>query len=72
MLDDFRKQADDTEYEALDYQEIPEDGETGYDDRFLGLTPIQRLFIALLILVITILVGTLCLLVTGKVIPPAM
>ena len=72
MLDDFRKQADDAEYDELGSQELPASLDTDHDERFLGLTPLQRFFIALLLLVITILVGLLCLLVTGKIMPPAL
>jgi hypothetical protein len=72
MLDDLRRQADEVEYDELDSQELPGSVERDPDERFLGLTPIQRFFIALLLLVITILVGLLCLLVTGKIMPPAM
>ncbi len=62
MLDDLRRQAEEVEYDELGSQELPGSVENESDERFLGLTPIQRFFIALLLLVITILVGLLCLL----------
>ena len=72
MLDDFRKQADEVRYEELGSQEFDNSFEMDQDERFLGLTPFQRFFIALMLFVITVLVGTLWLLVNGKIVPPFM
>jgi hypothetical protein len=68
MLDEFRRQADDSRIEDL---RTPDDlYEAEPDERFLGMTPFQRFLIALMVFVITFLVGTLWLLVNGKVVPP--
>ena len=66
MLDDFRSQADtpffneDNQPENLDY-------ETETRREFLGMSPFQRFVIAILLLLITVLLSSFCLLVTGKV-----
>lgn len=68
MLDEFRRQADDSKIEDL---RTPDDlFEEESDERFLGMTPFQRFMIALMLFVITFLVGMLWLLVNGKVVPP--
>ena len=72
MLDDLRRQADEENYEELGSQEFDNRFGLDQDERFLGLTPFQRFFIALMLLVITVLVGTLWLLVNGKIVPPFM
>ena len=38
--------------------------------RILGMTPLQTFIIALMLLLITCLLSTFCLLVTGRVVPP--
>lgn len=70
MLDDLRKQADEETYE--DYVEglVLEDSTNPSENRFLGMTPPQRFAIALMLLFITCLVGSLWLLVSEKVVPP--
>ena len=69
MLEDFRQQAEEhTNYgeEAPDYAPPPI-----YTRRqFLGLSPFQRFIIAALLLGLTCMLSTLCLLVTQKVVPP--
>jgi hypothetical protein len=70
MLDDFREQANASE--LIDEEEIPQLEETGLSQKFLGMTPAQRFVIALMLLMITCLLSTFCLLVTEKVIPPFM
>lgn len=72
MLDDLRKDADEVDYEELGSQEVLEDDDTPVDHRFLGLSPFQRLVIALMVLVIVILLGILWLLVSGKIVPSFM
>jgi hypothetical protein len=64
MFEDFRKQDPD-----------PNDLSDGIlidqrKQRFLGMTAIQRLAIAILLLFMTCVLGTLFLLVTERVIPP--
>jgi hypothetical protein len=72
MFDDFRKQTDETAFP----EEKPEDNLaadftfTQEPQRFLGMTAPQRLVIAFLLLMMTIILGTFCLLVTAKIVPP--
>ncbi len=71
MLDDLRNTA------ASSYPEeaIPPEPETKSERRrresgpFLGMTPAQRLVIVLMLFILTCVLGTLCLLLTGKVVP---
>ena len=70
MLDDFRQQANTSEF--LDDEEASQFEETEKPRKFLGMTPAQRFVIALMLLMITCLLSTFCLLVTEKVIPPFM
>lgn len=72
MLDDLRKDADEIDYEELGSQELLDERPEIADLRFLGLTPLQRLIIALMVLVIIVLLGVLWLLVNGKIVPPFM
>lgn len=65
MLDDFREQARSSYLEEEDAFEMEEERVT--KRLFLGLTPIQRLMLALMLLVLTCLLGSFLLLVTGKV-----
>jgi hypothetical protein len=72
MFEDFRKQIDDSSFTDEDQTEGPlktKIGDTGY---FLGLSPAQRFMLALMVLIITILLGVLFLLVTSKIVPPSM
>ena len=66
MLDDFRSQAD-TPFFDEDAQPDYENYETETRREFLGMTPVQRFVIAIMLLLITLLLSTFCLLVTGKV-----
>ena len=70
MLDDFREQASASDF--LDEEEAPRLDETEHPRKFLGMTPAQRFVIALMLLMITCILSTFCLLVTEKVIPPFM
>ncbi|MEA3351679.1 MAG: hypothetical protein U9Q82_13760 [Chloroflexota bacterium] len=70
MLDDLRDQAGD------DFLEEEEDI-FGYEDEeakepaiFLGMTPIQRFVIAIMILLMVVILGSFCLLVTEKIALP--
>lgn len=72
MLDEFRQQANSsnffTEEEEAEpvYEEIVIE-EKGY---FLGMTPVQRFVLSVMLFLIVTLVGTLALLVMGKVMLP--
>ena len=71
MFDDFREQGssflDEPEEENLD--EAPGRSEKPRG-QFLGMTPVQRFIITVMLLVITCLLSAFCLLVTQKVVPP--
>ncbi len=71
MLDDFRNTQDENYEEGTvqasvqpEYEPAPTSG------RFLGMTPFQRFIIIFLIFMLTCVLGSFCLLVTEKIIPP--
>ena len=70
MLDDLRKEADQSGFfddsAEESFQEISPD-KRGY---FLGITPFQRFFLALLLLLITFLLSSFCLLATNRMVLP--
>lgn len=70
MLDDLRNTA------ASSYDEsIPPEMEPRHGNRkrrsgaFLGMSPVQRFVVVLMLFILTCILGTLCLLLTGKVVP---
>jgi hypothetical protein len=68
MLDDFREQADTStiyEEEANEALEIDQKPRP-----FLGMTPVQRFVIALMLLVIACVLSAFCLIVTEKIFLP--
>ncbi|MBN1537641.1 MAG: hypothetical protein JW908_12965 [Anaerolineales bacterium] len=67
MLDDLRQQANLTYGEEAPTIEKPLKPR---GKRFLGMTPVQRLVIAVLLFFITTLIGSLCLLVNGIIVLP--
>ncbi len=75
MLEDLRKQADESAYEFEDYEEEEPEEPTGWSARFyrggkfLGMTPTQRFVLALMLLLLTCLFGFFFLLVTGRIAP---
>lgn len=66
MLDDFRSQADSP---FFDEDAKPEEIDYTIETRreFLGMSPFQRFVVAIMLLLITLLLSSFCLLVTGKV-----
>jgi hypothetical protein len=69
MLDDFRQQANSSAFE--EQEEAPAfDEPRRADRRFLGMTPAQRFIIALILLMVTCLLGSFCLLVTERFVLP--
>ena len=73
MFDDLRQQADQSAFEATPeerdaytMQETPAPPR----DRLLGMTPSQRFVIAVMLLLMTLIMSSLCLLVTQKVALP--
>ena len=68
MLDDFREQADSPAFEGED---VPAFYETRRSERrFLGMSPAQRWVVALILLLVTCLLGTFCLLATERIVLP--
>ncbi len=70
MLDDLRNTA------ASSYEEsIPPEMEPQNENRkrrngaFLGMSPVQRFVVVLMLFILTCILGTLCLLLSGKVVP---
>lgn len=69
MFEDFRKQSDQGEM----FNEQEQDADIVVSRRqsnFLGMTAPQRLIIALMLLMMTCILGTFCLLVTEKIVLP--
>ena len=65
MLDDFRQQASNP-----DFEEEPPVEEIEHPAYFLGMSPAQRLIVAVMLLMIVCIVGAFALVVTEKVVPP--
>ncbi len=70
MFEDFRKQIDDASFKDEEQQEEPLAGTASHERHFLGMTPPQRFIVAILLLMMTIVLGLLFLLVTSKIVPP--
>ncbi len=74
MLDELREQADQSTF----LEEDDEDDTTyfrrqyGSNRPFLGMTPAQRFILAFMLLLMTLIVGTLFLLVAGVIAPGSM
>lgn len=71
MFEDFRKQSDEGTFEEQLDAELEAD--LVVDQRrpnFLGMTAPQRFVIALMLLMMTCILGTFCLLATEKIVPP--
>jgi hypothetical protein len=72
MLDDFRDEANASPYfedeEGEYFDEITSTSQRG---KLLGMTPAQRLVIAILLFMMTCIVGSLMLLVFEIIVPPA-
>ena len=70
MFDDLRQQADQS---AFDSAPEERDAYTMHEitapprDRLLGMTPVQRFVIVVMLFLMTLITGSLCLLVTQKV-----
>lgn len=65
MLDDFRI----PDAELNTFEEAPE-VTMPRERRFLGLTPVQRFVLSLMFFLMICMLGTLCLLVTERMVPP--
>jgi hypothetical protein len=68
MFEDFRKQIDDSAFpDDNQNEETSVEIPFGEPRLILGLTPVQRFFIAFMLLLMTIVLGVLILLVTSKI-----
>jgi hypothetical protein len=65
-IDDIRNQFDDD----FDFSEEEVWGEPEPKPEFLGMTPVQRFILALLLFLTTLILSTFCLLVAGKIALP--
>lgn len=78
MYDDLRQQGDkpvftdldETAEGALGRKRASRRAVRAGRERFLGMTAPQRFIISLMLLVMTCLLGTFCLLVTQRIVPP--
>ncbi len=71
MFEDFRKQIDESGFSDEDQNEEPPEGNLFDESRLiLGLTPIQRFFVAFMLLLMTFILGVMVLLVTSKIALP--
>ena len=73
MLDDLREQAGDADFfveeeesSGFSYEEL----QASREPQFLGMTPSQRFVIAMMILIMTCILGTFFLLITEKITVP--
>ena len=77
MLDDLREQASDSDYfdaadGTYDFEEIEEQARCIPKRKFLGMTPVQRFVIAVMLLFTTCILSTFFLLVTEIVVLPSL
>jgi hypothetical protein len=70
MFDDFRKQIDDSSFFDAEKVEEARVEMFGEEHHFLGMTPFQRFIVAVMILLMTIILGVLFLLVTSRIALP--
>jgi hypothetical protein len=68
MLEEFRQQANTGTFFEEDEESSEEAKRPPVKRKFLGMTPAQRLVIALILLMMACIMGTLFLVVTGKVV----
>jgi len=64
MLDDFRQQADSSFFEE---DAPPPEPERRVRKQFLGMGPFQRFIVSLLLLLLTCMLSSFCLLMTNRV-----
>jgi hypothetical protein len=71
MLDDLRNPSEQPYGEnPIQADDFPQDDIKPPTPRFLGMTPFQRFVIVFLIFMLVCVLGSFCLLVTEKVVPP--
>ena len=80
MFDNLRDDASESFYEETDIENFPEDKaiaekpvapkpkrKAATGRKFLGMTPVQRFIIAFMLMVAVCALGSMCLLMTGKI-----
>jgi hypothetical protein len=70
MFDDLRQQADQSAFEATPEEHdafTMQESLTPSRDMLFGMTPVQRFVIAIMLFLMTLIMSSLCLLVTQKV-----
>jgi hypothetical protein len=73
QIDDVLQSYDNVETYGIyeDSEAIPEDGEEAEGERgFLGMTPVQRFILSVMIFLMVTILGAFCLILTGKVVLP--
>lgn len=71
MLDDFRSNNEQPQYEeTVQSRDLPAYEAKPAPSRFLGMSPFQRFIIVFLVFMLTCVLGSFCLLVTERIIPP--
>jgi hypothetical protein len=71
MFEDFRKQAEEADFSDENEEETQQvKVPINWEGRILGLTPPQRFIVAFMLLLMTIILGTLLLVVTSKIAVP--
>jgi hypothetical protein len=70
MFEDFRKQAEEADFPDEDQEADLREKKSQNNGRFLGMTPVQRFIIALMLLFMSIILGVLFLLVTSRIVLP--
>ena len=70
MFEDFRKQIEDSSFTAEDQEEASPVEIINQEQHLLGMTPVQRFIVAIMLLMMTIILGILFLLVTSKIALP--
>lgn len=69
MIDDLRNSANES-YSEEEVNPIPQIDRTRGNKNFLGMTAPQRFILAVLLLIAVIVLGSFCLLITGKIVLP--
>ncbi len=69
MIDDLRNSANES-YSEEELNPSTQIEKTRGNKNFLGMTAPQRFILALLLLIAVIVLGTFCLLITGKIVLP--
>jgi hypothetical protein len=71
MFEDFRKQAEEATFSDKDQEEeLSVEISHNEEGRFLGMNPVQRFIVALMLLFMIVILGVLFLLVTSKIVLP--